>query len=121
MGCGTTEEKRKKTGKIKRCMHGRQSINVRIVVGEGIYAHARANYHCKECRGNRICVHGMNKRTCKEYRDCGLLKTPRCTTKPPHKYPGYCWYCFANLFPDAPVVRKYMTTEKTTSTSILHE
>ncbi|MCP4255849.1 MAG: hypothetical protein GY775_21100 [Candidatus Scalindua sp.] len=32
------------------------------------------------------------------------------------KYDGYCWYCFANLFPDTPVARNYLTKENTVAT-----
>ncbi len=32
------------------------------------------------------------------------------------KYDGYCWYCFANLFPTEPVAWNYMTKENTVAT-----
>ncbi len=68
------------------------------------------------CGGGRFCEHGKEKGYCK---DCGggaLCKTPHCSIGNPPKYDGYCWYCFANLFPDTPVARSDLTEENTVAT-----
>ncbi len=87
--------------------------------------HQRRKYACKECEGSAICENEKHKAFCKDCggnvlcKDCGgnaLCKTPHCTTQKNPKYDGYCWYCFANLFPDTPVARNYKTKENTVAT-----
>ncbi len=42
-----------------------------------------------------------------------MWKIPHCLSVTPPKYDGYCWHCFANFFPNKPVVRNYRTKETT--------
>ena len=35
---------------------------------ENICEHNRVKYYCKECGGNGICIHGKDKRCCKDFR-----------------------------------------------------
>ncbi len=73
-------------------MSAGRDVEVEVIVSMG-----RKGY-CKDCDSRQLC------------------KTPHCPSHKNPKYDGYCWYCFANLFPDKPVVRNYLTKETTVAT-----
>ncbi len=132
MDRSTTEKKGKEKKVRKLCPHGMKFF-CELREGNGLCEHKKSKYTCAQCNkgkdkttyhcphgkmkyecregcgGGRYCEHGKQKGVCKACGGGALCKTSHCPTAKNPKYDGYCWYCFANLFPDKPVVRNYLT------------
>ncbi len=126
--------KRKRDWTKYNCEHGKRKIYCELCGGNGLCEHSVVQYTCTKCRGSDICKHGkqkhdctkgcggffcehvINKKYCRDSDGNKLCKTPHCLIRKNLKYAGYCWYCFANMFPDKPVVRNYRTKEDTVAT-----
>ncbi len=126
MDRSTTEKKgkgKKDTTKY-HCPDGKLKTFCDLCGGNSLCEHKANKYCCAKCnKGERIrgwtkynCPHGKKKNFCLLCDDSALCKTPHCPTAKNSKYDGCCWYCFANLFPDTPVVHNYQTKENTIAT-----
>ncbi len=122
MDRGTTEKK----GKGKRDWrkynypHTKNKSYCKLCEGNGLCEHKICKHSCAQCnrgKGKKYnCPHGKKKTLCVLCDGGGLCKTHHCPTLKCRKCDGYCWYCFANLFPDKPIVRNYRTKENTVAT-----
>ncbi len=126
--------KRKMNYTKSHCPHGKQKSFCIPCGGNGTCEHKANKYTCTECDGSAVCKngslgyyciprggagicdHGKQKSYCKDRGGNKLCKTPHPNTLKNPKYDGYCWCCFANLFPDKPVAQNYLTKENTVAT-----
>lgn len=71
-----------------------------------------ANFNLPGIKGKRFC----NQHKTPEMMDVNRnpCKTDGCTAYASKnaRYEGYCWFCFAHLFPDKPMARQFRTKER---------